>query len=208
MVSLTSNVVTDPNAVGLVVPGDGGYGGTMGALQKFITATSGTSANPIAFGAYADLNYMYLNGQSTTSNNARRTQYLAMMDRLDRAVLPAAAVNLQVKLPRPSFGFATPGNILSGNSTGTSGQLPAVFDTWSRHYEYDGIDNDGDGQIDEFSDGIDNNGNGYVDEPELERDALPPFEAPLRGIKVIIRVMEQDSRQVREVSTVHEFVPF
>lgn len=48
--------------------------------------------------------------------------------------------------------------------------------------------------------------NGLVDDC-MERDAPPPYEAPLRGIKVTIRVMEPDSKQVREATVVHEFIP-
>lgn len=235
--------------VGLIVPGDPGYGGggtafggttPKGALQNFIENASNASRTinqPVAFGAFVDLNYMWLFNKDGNTNvrsaSSRMNRYLTALRQFE---LSSNVVRKDgyVRLPRPSFAFASPGNILSGypgdNLAGV--QFPSVYDTWSRHYEYDGIDNDGDGWIDEGADGIDNNGNGYVDEfpvgvdlssppdgfvdgnemflAELkaERDAPPPWDAPLRGIKVTIRVMEQDSRQVREVSTVHEFIPF
>jgi hypothetical protein len=49
-------------------------------------------------------------------------------------------------------------------------------------------------------------GNGQVDE-DLEKEAPPPYPHPLRGIQVKIRVFEPDSRQIREVTVVQEFLP-
>jgi hypothetical protein len=103
----------------------------------------------------------------------------------------AAAAN-----PQPHFN--TLGNPLSG--------LARTYDTWSFHYEHDGLDQDGDGLIDEATDGVDNNGLGGVDDV-TELEAPPPYPFPLRGIQVKIRTFEPDSRQVREVSVVHTFLP-
>jgi hypothetical protein len=251
--------------VGLIVPGDGGYGGDgqtrgtskffKGALANFIENPSRVENQPVAFGAYVDLNYMWLNRQSgevnVTGPSSQMTKYFTALTWFTRDAKVVRNDGAGVRLPRPSFAFALPGRVLSGYPVYTSGinkgrpnhtvsgyQLPAVWDTWSRHYEYDGINNDGDRYsnndpiIDEGTDGRDNNNNGYIDEPPVamdlsspadgvidgtellnaegngERDAPPPYDAPLRGIKVTIRVMEQDSRQVREVSTVHEFIPY
>ena len=36
--------------------------------------------------------------------------------------------------------------------------VASVYDTWSRDYESDGMDSDGDGLIDEGTDGVDNDG--------------------------------------------------
>jgi type II secretory pathway component PulJ len=232
---------------GLVIPGDPGYGfGTTtnnrtGALENFINQKYNGDSKfaPVGFGAYVDLNYMWVSGLSGIANEARQTSYLQS---LLFGSNPFSAKLGYAKLPVPSFGFATRGRPLSGYpEVATSNILasPSVYDTWSRHYESDGIDNDGDDQIDEGTDGIDNaykdidgtnkSGNGFVDEPPVpidldvngvitpdeiraaevsgERDAPPPWDAPLRGIKITIRVMEQDSKAVREVTVVHEFLP-
>jgi len=88
-------------------------------------------------------------------------------------------------------------------------QIPAdqpCYDTWSMSYERDGIDQDRDGLIDEGTDGIDNDGNGMVDDP-AEFETSPPYPVPLRGIKVIIRAYEPDSRQVRQSSIVSDLMP-
>ena len=81
-----------------------------------------------------------------------------------------------------------------------------TYDTWSTHYEFNGIDEDGDGVYDGGSDGQDNNGNGLVDEL-AEYDTLPPYSVPLRGLEVRIRVYEPSSRQVRQFTVRHSFVP-
>jgi hypothetical protein len=40
-----------------------------------------------------------------------------------------------------------------------------------------------------------------------ERETAPPYDKPLRGIKVILRLYERDSRQIRQVSVDQHFVP-
>jgi hypothetical protein len=55
-------------------------------------------------------------------------------------------------------------------------------------------------------DGLDNDGNGIVDDV-AELQAPPPYPVPLRGIQIKIRVYEPDSRQVREVTVVQDFLP-
>lgn len=91
-----------------------------------------------------------------------------------------------------------------------------TYDTWSTHYEFNGINEDaltatGAASPDDFgtdtgSDGQDNNSNGLVDEL-AEYDTLPPYSAPLRGLEVRIRVYDPSSRQVRQFSVRHSFVP-
>ena len=80
-----------------------------------------------------------------------------------------------------------------------------TYDTWSRHYEFNGVDDDGDGVVDEAVHGVDVNGDGWT---ELTGDAetSPPYPVPLRGIEVRIRCYEPSSRQVRQVTIRHSFV--
>ena len=104
----------------------------------------------------------------------------------------------------------------SGTSLGAAMQAKARFtgactyDTWSTHYEFNGInENAGDSDdlgTDTGSDGQDNNGNGLVDEL-AEYDTLPPYSVSLRGLEVRIRVYEPSSRQVRQFTVRHTFVP-
>jgi len=95
-------------------------------------------------------------------------------------------------------------------ATGSQLQVPgvslSVYDTWSTHYEFNGIDENSDTYFDAGADGYDNNQNGIVDEV-AERDTVPPYSVPLRGLEVRIRCYEPSSRQVRQVTVRHTFVP-
>jgi hypothetical protein len=44
-----------------------------------------------------------------------------------------------------------------------------------------------------------------VDDP-TEQESPPPYRYPIRGIQVKIRAFEPDTKQIREVSLVHEFL--
>jgi prepilin-type N-terminal cleavage/methylation domain-containing protein len=89
----------------------------------------------------------------------------------------------------------------------------AVYDTWSTHYESNGINENGNTDpnnnplIDEGTNGLDDNSNGLVDEP-AEAETSAPYPVPLRGIEVRIRCYEPSSRQVRQVTIRHTFVPY
>ena len=81
-----------------------------------------------------------------------------------------------------------------------------TYDTWSLHYEFNGVNDDGDGQTDEGTNGLDDDLNNLVDEV-AERETSPPYPVPLRGIEIRIRCYEPSSRQVRQVTVRHTFVP-
>ncbi|MBX3419450.1 MAG: prepilin-type N-terminal cleavage/methylation domain-containing protein [Pirellulaceae bacterium] len=82
----------------------------------------------------------------------------------------------------------------------------AVLDTFSNHYESNGIDDDGDGVIDQGTDGVDNDGNGAVDDNE-ERETLPPYPYRVSGVKVTFRAVERNTKQIRQTSIIHSFMP-
>jgi prepilin-type N-terminal cleavage/methylation domain-containing protein len=94
-----------------------------------------------------------------------------------------------------------------------------TYDTWSFHYEHDGVsqrlpppllDNSNQPIIDAGTNGIDDNANNAntvgIDDVS-ERETMPPYPLPLRGIRVTLRVYEPSSRQVREVTIAESFVP-
>lgn len=89
---------------------------------------------------------------------------------------------------------------------------PAVYDPWSLSYEHDGIDEDGmigldaSGLIDQGADGIDNDGVNGVDDVG-ERETSPPYPVPLRGIQVRMRIIDRDTRQVRQMTVSSDFIP-
>ena len=78
--------------------------------------------------------------------------------------------------------------------------LSGVYDTWSFHYENDGIGSDA------GTNGCDDNNDGVVDDAG-EMEAPAPYPFPLRGIQVKIRTFDPDSRQVREVTVIQDFLP-
>lgn len=144
------------------------------------TALTKWAGTAVTFGAYVDLNYAWSSASSATLHNISH--------------------------------FSGPGDPRSGlaarNAVGlTPGYPAAIYDTWSTHYEQDGIDEDGDGSVDEGTDGFesDSTPNG-VDDPG-EQEAPPPYAHPLRGIQIKIRTFEPDSRQIREVTIVQDFLP-
>lgn len=109
--------------------------------------------------------------------------------------------------------------------------LYRTYDTWSWHYETNGLNEDRDREvlggverpmIDEGTNGFDDRDptdsvdllvadendrrfNG-PDDP-AEREAPPAYQAALRGLQVTLRTYEPDSRQVREVRVRESFVP-
>ncbi len=101
----------------------------------------------------------------------------------------------------------------------------SVYDTWSFHYENNGINEDPsrfdgtnwqpvDITIDEGTNGLDDIGH-YADtwtQPRLgiddvgERETTPPYDKPLRGMQALIRTYERDSRAIRQVRVNQHFM--
>lgn len=105
--------------------------------------------------------------------------------------------------------FQSAGVLVSNSSNNIALAVP-TYDTWSLHYEFNGINEDNDNLTDEGTDGQDDDGtgvkNGIIDDP-LEAETSAPYPVPLRGLEVRIRCYEPSSRQVRQVTVRHTFVP-
>jgi len=159
----------------------------------------------VGFGAYVDINYW--------------NQYEVYINNIV-GLADSGLTNLPAAIhPDPTVfsGVASPKSLLATPQF-------TVYDTWPYHYETDGIDQDGDGVdldnadgdndnttgidvgLDEGTDGLDNDGNNGVDDT-LERETAPPYDTPLRGMQVKIRVYDRDSRQIREATVTKNFVP-
>ena len=80
----------------------------------------------------------------------------------------------------------------------------ATYDTWSRHYEFNGVDDDGDGVVDEGVNGVPSSTSGWPEQTGA-LETSPPYPVPLRGLEVRIRCYEPASRQVRQVTIRHSF---
>lgn len=119
-----------------------------------------------------------------------------------------------------TYFFAGPGHLKSQLESGgdfgeRDGKKYATYDTWSLHYEYDGRDQDFDGDFDEGTDGLDNGvgGTGLDDLVNTgvddlgERETSPPYPYPLRGLQVKVRVYEPDSQTVHQATVTADFLP-
>jgi prepilin-type N-terminal cleavage/methylation domain-containing protein len=164
------------------------------------------SSIPASFGAYVDLGW----GYDLASGNLRYTP---------NATYPQPQYNVPHMLqwhPR------TPANFIG---------YPAVYDTWTWHYENDGRDQDGDFVLNASGQTVDLDADGYPDplvdegtngidddnpdgslgwsgvDDVMERETSPPYPVPLRAVRVILRVYERDARQAREVSVTTSFIP-
>jgi prepilin-type N-terminal cleavage/methylation domain-containing protein len=117
---------------------------------------------------------------------------------------PTAIASAATWPPSGTTAFQTAG--VQVRNAGTNNTLPVTtYDTWSLHYEFNGVDEDGDGVIDDGTDGADNNGNGVPDDP-AEYETSPPYPVPLRGIEVRIRCYEPTSKEIRQITVRHTFV--
>jgi type II secretory pathway component PulJ len=75
-----------------------------------------------------------------------------------------------------------------------------VYDTYSTAY----FSSNGSNGIDDDNDGVVDNDN---EKSPAGTALLPPYWCPLRGIQVKIRTFEPDSKQIREVTVVQDFLP-
>lgn len=73
-----------------------------------------------------------------------------------------------------------------------------TYTTWTRDFERDGIDNDGDGLIDEGSDGVPIAGNA-LSGLRNDRDSAPPYLQPITSVQVTLRAasFNADRQQIR-----------
>jgi hypothetical protein len=174
----------DPNAP--LTPSSGG--GEVLAPHDPGYANTGANMTVIGAGAFVDLYYMYY-------------------------VLPRPLGNSTSNWPAPTSVYPTANytSAFSGPPAVRSGFLTTptyapAYDPWSYHYEQDGVDQDNDGVADEGTDGFDNDNVNGVDDPN-ERETAPPYAAPLRGIRVSLRVNDPDSRQVKQTTVEQDFTP-
>jgi type II secretory pathway pseudopilin PulG len=191
---------------GTYLPGDPGYveifaawaASGLATLQTNLQPSAAVSSTPGAFGgygfvvaqgAYVDMNYLgtvilpFLSAAPTQA----QTQMAQALASVSNFAGPGVA-------QLPQFGQAF--------SSGSG--LAMLYDTGCFDYENDGIDQNQDGIIDDFTNGIDDNGIGGVDD-STEMEGSTPYPVPLEGIQIKIRVYDPDSRQIREVTITSDF---
>lgn len=186
---------------GTYVPGDPGYVQIINAwaaaglttLQTYLQPKQTSPTQPtgqfggygyvVAQGAYVDLNYLGpVIQQYLTATPPTMAQALAGVSN-----------------------FAGPGVSQFGSTWSTGSGLAMVYDTGCFDYEHDGIDQNQNGIIDDFTNGLDDNGIGGVDDL-TEVEGPTPYPVPLKGIQIRIRVFDPDSRQIREVTVTEDFL--
>lgn len=183
-----------------LLPGDPGY---IVKLRECVRNDNTGNVLIVGRGAYVDLDYLCHIQDPSLSGTVPS-------DTLVRKHLGSSTFGWRGNVSSRVAGTA---QFTSSNPSPTI--LSAVYDTWSTHYECDGVNTDafdvagistdGDSLTDEGTDGFDNNGDGVVDDAD-EQEAPPPYAVPLRGIQVRIRVFEPASRQIREVTVVQDFL--
>lgn len=101
--------------------------------------------------------------------------------------------------------------------------IDLVYDTWTPIYESDGVDQDNIAGPDQGNDGEDNQDidqnvlhgtTGFPAGPfpagpddQTELETMPPYPHPVRAVKVSIRMIERDTKQVRQASVIQSYVP-
>lgn len=173
-----------------MIPGDPGFGMASAGGSNLVQISDNAGnkfVNQIGRGAFVDLNY----GNKTYSDGSSNFTY-----------------NWLANPAKTGWSHFSSG-------VATYSQLSvATYDTWSFHYERDGIDQDGplDTSIvwrqaaDQATDALDSDSQNGVDDVG-ERETSPPYLVPLRAIQVRIRMVDHSSRQVRQATVESSFVP-
>ncbi len=84
--------------------------------------------------------------------------------------------------------------------------MSAVWCSWWPGYENDGADQDQNTIRDQGTDGLDSNANSIVDD-HLERETIPPYAYPIRGVQITFRMIEKNTGQIRQMQIESSFVP-
>lgn len=205
--------MTFPDVV--LEPGDAYWGG-----PAFVASGTG------AVGGYADLAWggevkMPLNACAYTStrdggdgNGIPDASFLwnadlaLMNDILMPGFFPPAALATGAAFPPPGRTAFQSGGVRVRNgalATSMENGSSRTYDTWSTHYESNGVDDDGDGVVDDGTNGLDDNNDGVPDDP-AEAETSAPYPARLRGLEIRIRCYEPASGQIRQITLQHTFL--
>jgi prepilin-type N-terminal cleavage/methylation domain-containing protein len=203
---------SDDQAVG---PGDPGY--LIAPAGGLNNLSPGRAVLPIGRGAFVDLFYT----TKLHRDSAGLYSYTLIDQLLGSTSLPSPPHSTLSSVNDPGYAstfyshFSGPPRAFVRGGTrwlGIEGTRAlnatslAVYDTWSFDYEIDGVNQDGNALTDEGTDGLDNDGVNGVDDV-AERETSPPYPFKLRGLQTRIRIIEHDSRQVRQITVESDFTP-
>jgi type II secretory pathway pseudopilin PulG len=163
------------------------------------TGESLVPGDPGYYDAYSSTNLPPTQSQLTSSTTILGLGTFVDLGYGIRSPYPTQCADWSHFSNRPDSKF-NPSNLLFNPLSATThpGNKAGVYEycTWSTHYERGGNANDG----------FDNDGQNGVDDVG-ERTTCPPYPVPLRGIQVKMREIEPESRQIRQVSVVADFIP-
>ncbi len=94
-----------------------------------------------------------------------------------------------------------------GAAANAKSQLVRTWDSWSPHYEYNGVNDDAVPTIDQGTNGLDDGGIANVVDDEEERETMPPYPYPIRALRLTMRGIEKSTRNIRQVTITSSFVP-
>jgi hypothetical protein len=212
-------------------PGDPGY--PYAVSYNFVTTHSPYAA--IGTGAFVDLGYgfklqnalqqSYLGSHAVTKSTSGVPNAFALLylpNSLDPILStygtitvgsqqPLLGVSRFAGLPTAPLQYYTAGlasQVLPGRYQADIG---CTWDSWTLAYERDGINQDTKTEpaanqiVDEGTDGLDNDGINGVDDAG-ERETVPPYAYPLRGVQIRIRLYEPGTRQARQATVENDFI--
>jgi hypothetical protein len=208
-----------------IQPGDAGY---LYAVANQFTSTYAPYP-ALGTGAYVDIGYGYalqnalpfLSNPHAVSGNAAAAGFGNVPKSFALLFTNTPTVSTLSPLLGSSRFAGLPGAPTSYYTSGYANMVvPAAYnnfigftwDSWTLAYERDGINQDGDTDpstglpaYDDANDGLDNDGVNGVDDLG-ERETAPPYNYPLRGIQIRIRLYEPGTRQVRQATIENDFI--
>jgi hypothetical protein len=154
----------------------------------------------LGLGAYVDLAYYrYLtNAVQTMDTNLKTNSGYPLPYFASAPSYPPYITSMttpSIATYNSNFGYTNTSPYIAG----------ATYDTWALSYERDGVDQSGNGSYDLQTNGLDDDGLNGVDDVN-ERDTVPPYSQPLRGLQIKIRVYEPSTRQVRQATVATDFI--
>ncbi|MHC2067921.1 PilW family protein [Bremerella sp. T1] len=201
--------VFDPSAV-VLQDGSGNFGIAPGELGYDPSNGAGVlnTSTPMS-GAFTDLNWsarQSLIATSTFGGAPATSSGLNSVEVNDAQIFGTAPTNFGDLLT--AFPQIPSQLIITGNPADTPNLALqyAYYDTWPLAYESDGVDQNGNGQVDEGTNGFDDTGDGVVDDIS-EYETSPPYPVPLRAVSITIRAIENGTRQVRQDTVISDFLP-
>ncbi len=182
--------VNQPNVA--IAPGDPGY--PVNELDRNSRLANGATGLILrGIGAYVDLQY------ADVLQNVGDGRMITSVDTDGDGAIDVTHTSL--------FSVIPPTNSLGVTRSAMVGWWP-FYDTWSIDYERDGINQGGLATIDEGTNDVDDDDQEGIDDyGERETGPILSYDTPLRGIKVSIRKMDRETRQLRQTSVVGDFVP-